>query len=359
MDAILFHCARESRLVALSPLSKPRARRVAQGAVLPGLTRTANSVEGGVPTMFAWIPAMAEVVRAGEGYGMTHLMYNRQRVVAPIPDSFMVVPNELERSVGWPTRHTPPGTEMTSFALRCSQLGVQFSWLDAGVHVPIVPGIVALFHNRVRDHAGNLLLMREDSALEPRTQTLLAVFCVSAGFAKIAPILAAISPLVIHMPGQSAFGLACLVGVTAALVHFVYAVGFYMTSGARHLARGPAGYILYWILFTLTLALVPLFSAFELAAMIASVFAAPKLREGNDGEERGLFLPISFFLTFVRSFSPSLFSPPPPCLFRHPLASTPTFIPSLSTPRRERGMLSRSHTPSLVIWTLNNFFYVA
>jgi hypothetical protein len=42
--------------------------------VLPGLTRTANSVEGGVPTMFAWIPAMAEVLRAGEAYGMTHLM---------------------------------------------------------------------------------------------------------------------------------------------------------------------------------------------------------------------------------------------------------------------------------------------
>jgi len=83
--------------------------------------------------------------------------------------------------VGWPTHHTPPGTEMTSFALRCAQLGVQFSWLDAGVHVPIVPGIAALFRARVRDHAGNLLLMGEDSALEPRAQILLAVLCVSTG----------------------------------------------------------------------------------------------------------------------------------------------------------------------------------
>ena len=283
VDAVLFHCSRESRLVALSPLSKPRARRVAQGAVLPGLTRTANSVEGGVPTMFAWIPAMAEVVRAGEAYGAMHLMYNRQRVVAPVPDTFVVVPNELERSVGWPTRHTPPGTEMTSFALRCGQLGVKFSWLDAGVHVPIVPGLFALFRQRVRDHAGNLLLMGEDSALEPRTQTFLAVYCVSNFFAKIAPILTAISPLVIHMPGESAFVLACLVGVTTALVRFVYALGFYVSSGARHLARGPAGYVLYWILFALTLALTPLFSAFELVAMIASVFAAPTLREGHGG----------------------------------------------------------------------------
>jgi len=43
----VFHCARESRLVALSAAARPRARRVAQGAVLPGLTRTANSLEAG------------------------------------------------------------------------------------------------------------------------------------------------------------------------------------------------------------------------------------------------------------------------------------------------------------------------
>jgi hypothetical protein len=33
----------------------------------------------------------------------------------------------------------------------------------------------------------------------------------------------------------------------------------------------------------ITLCLVPAFSAFELAAMIASVFAAPTLREGHGG----------------------------------------------------------------------------
>jgi hypothetical protein len=39
--------------------------------------------------MLAWIPAMAEVVRAGEAHGMTHLMYSRRCVVAPVPDTFM------------------------------------------------------------------------------------------------------------------------------------------------------------------------------------------------------------------------------------------------------------------------------
>ena len=95
--------------------------------------------------MFAWIPAMAEVVRAGENVGLTRLAYTRQTVTSPVPNAFLVVPNELERSVGWPTEYTPPGTEMTSFALRCQDKGARFAWLDAGVHAPVTPGAVALF----------------------------------------------------------------------------------------------------------------------------------------------------------------------------------------------------------------------
>ena len=46
---------------------------------------------------------------------------------------YLEVPNELERSVGFPVEHTAPGTEMTTFALRCAAAGVCFSWLDAGM----------------------------------------------------------------------------------------------------------------------------------------------------------------------------------------------------------------------------------
>lgn len=283
VDAVVAHAARESRLVALSPASRPRSRRAAQGAVLPGITRTANAVEGGVPTMFAWIPAMAEVVRAGENVGLTRLAYTRQRVTSPIPNAFLVVPNELERSVGWPTEYTPPGTEMTSFALRCQDKGARFAWLDAGVHAPVTPGAVALFRSRVRDHAGALLLMGEDVALSAEAQIFLGLTCVSAGFAALAPVLTAASPFVVHEPGPEAFAVASIVGACSALARFKYAVGFYVSSGARHLARGAPGYVLYCILFALTLALVPAFSLFEFAAMCAAPFAAPSLRAGSAG----------------------------------------------------------------------------
>ena len=59
-----------------------------------------------------------------------------------------------------------------------------------------------------------------------------------------------------------------------------HAVGFYVPSGARHLARGAPGYVLYCILFAITLSLVPAFSLFEFAAMCAAPFAAPSLRAG-------------------------------------------------------------------------------
>ena len=280
VDAVVAHAARESRLVALSPASKPRSRRAAQGAVLPGITRTANAVEGGVPTMFAWIPAMAEVVRAGENVGLTRLAYTRQTVTSPVPNAFLVVPNELERSVGWPTEYTPPGTEMTSFALRCQDKGARFAWLDAGVHAPVTPGAVALFRSRVRDHAGALLLMGEDVALSAQAQIFLGLTCVSAGFATLAPVLTAAAPFITHEPGPEAFAVATAVGACSALARCKYAVGFYVSSGARHLARGAPGYVLYCILFAITLSLVPAFSLFEFAAMCAAPFAAPSLRAG-------------------------------------------------------------------------------
>ena len=112
VDAVLVHCARESRLSALASSSQPRARRLAQGSVMPGITRTANSLDGGVPTMAAWPPAMAEVLRAGESAGATHLAYSRGTVgpaLAASPGRFLVVPNEMERLVGWSDDGTPPG----------------------------------------------------------------------------------------------------------------------------------------------------------------------------------------------------------------------------------------------------------
>jgi hypothetical protein len=69
--------------------------------------------------------------------------------------------------------------------------------------------------------------------------------------------------------------------LAAALVTFQYAVGFYASAGARHLAKGAAGYALYHLLFVLTLALVPVFSLFELVAMLVSACVAPRFRSGE------------------------------------------------------------------------------
>ena len=316
VDAVLAHAARESRLSALASSRAPRARRLAQGSVMPGITRTANALEGGVPTMGSWAPALAEVVRAGEAAGATHLAYSRGGAVGPAlaasPGRLLVVPHEIERLVGWVSRHTPPGTEHTSFALRCSNRGARFAWLDAGVHVPVAPGgFAALFARRAREHASLARLLTEESrrrpadepassktndddddddddarasdatravGLDPASQTLLAMMCVSGAFATLAPVLCFAAPFVRRTTGPEATALAVGVGVVAAGRVFVYAVGFYVSSGARHLARGAPGYVLYLLLFLATLALVPLFSLLELGAMVASpLFAARRV----------------------------------------------------------------------------------
>ena len=306
VDAIVFHCARESRLVALSPSKTPRARRAAQGAVYPGLTRTANDIVHGVPTMFAWIPAMAEVVRAGECHGSIRLSYAAQRVVSPVPECFMVLPVELERSTGH--LPSPPRTEMTHFALRAQGRGAQIAWLDAGVHVTVTPGMFALFRLRVADAANNMSLWRqlgtpirhdvqqrsvstkgneddagtEDAGTNPQprvdavTRFQFATLCVSSVLAKTAPVLVVCGAWAKRSAGTDSLYLACALGAVAALVHFQYAVGFYASSGARHLAKGVPGFILYWILFFCTLALVPVFSAFELLAAATALVWTPR-----------------------------------------------------------------------------------
>ena len=106
--------------------------------------------------------------------------------------------------------------------------------------------------------------------------------CVSGAFAKLAPILCFAAPFVRRATGPEALALALGVGVVAAAQTFVYAVGFYVSSGARHLARGAPGYVLYLLLFAATLALVPLFSLFELSAIVASpLFAARRGAEAR------------------------------------------------------------------------------
>ena len=312
VDSVVFHCARESRLVALSPGKRPCARRGAQGAAYPGLTRTANDVHHGVgPGVFAWIPAMAEVARAGECHGSIRVAYGlSQRVTSPIPECFVVVPLELEQSVGHVP--APPRTEMTSFALRAQARGAWFAWLDAGVHVPSTPGLWRLFRLRVADSAANYALWRQlssigtdrvgsdrvgtdqkregnegndggvtvtqsgNNGIDVATRFWFATHCVSSAFAKLAPALVVLGAWAKRMPsGSDSLYLACALGGVAALVHFQYAVGFYASSGARHLARGAPGYVLYWILFAFTLALVPVFSAFELVATVTGLFWTP------------------------------------------------------------------------------------
>ena len=157
--------ARRSRIETGGAVAgvETEGRRAAQGAVLPGSRARPTRWKAGCRRCSRGSPRWPGCSRGGKRRADA-LAYTRQRVTSPIPNAFLVVPNELERSVGWPTEYTPPGTEMTSFALRCQDKGARFAWLDAGVRARH-PGAVALFRSRVRDHAGALLLMGEDVAL--------------------------------------------------------------------------------------------------------------------------------------------------------------------------------------------------
>lgn len=289
VDAVLAHCARETRLAALSGRGETHVRRLAQGAVLPGITRTSNSFIDGVESVFQWIPAMAECIRAGESYGALRMMYAKHsRVVAPIPNTFLVVPNELELAVGFKGMEVHDGFELTSFALRCSNNGVKFAWLDAGVHVPIVSNIWKLFKVRARDHHSALVLMRDDSALDPTHRASLTLACVSTGFSTIAPVVSAFAPWCIRRSGVDMFAISCIVGFITACVTFKYAVGYYKSASVADLSNGAvSGTVYYNILFLLTIVLTPVFCVFEFIALCTSIFYDPAYFGGETEKSRG------------------------------------------------------------------------
>ena len=160
--------------------------------------------------------------------------------------------------------------------------GALFAWLDAGVHAPVTRGWLALFASRTREYAGRWTLATgADVPLAFGTQANIFWRTWSDAFAKLAPALCVASPFVQHAPTNEGFAVACGLGLAAALVTFQYAVGFYASAGARHLAKGAAGYALYHLLFVLTLALVPVFSLFELVAMLVAACVAPRFRSGE------------------------------------------------------------------------------
>ena len=219
---------------------------------------------------------MAECIRAGESYGALRMMYAKHsRVVAPIPNTYLVVPNELELAVGFKDMAVHGGSKLTAFALRCSNNGVKFSWLDAGVHVPIVSNIWKLFKLRARDHHSALVLMRDETVLDHTHRA--SPPPLERWFSTMRPVITAFSPWCMRRSGVETFAVACVVGFITACVTFKYAIGFYKSASVADLSKGiVSGTVYYNILFLLTILLTPVFCVFEFIALCTSLFYAPE-----------------------------------------------------------------------------------
>ena len=236
VDAVVAHAARESRLVALSPASKPRSRRAAQARCFPGSRARPTRWRVGCRRCSRgsprWRRLFARVKTSADAIG-----------VYP-PDGDVARP---ERVLGGAQRAGaiggvahgahPAGHGDDLFALRCQDKGARFA-VRRGRARARHPGRRRAVSPRVRDHAGALLLMGEDVALSAQAQIFLGLTCVSAGFATLAPVLTAAAPFITHEPGPEAFAAATAVGACSALARCKYAVGFLTSRAAPGTSRG-------------------------------------------------------------------------------------------------------------------------
>ena len=208
----------------------------------------------------------------------------------------------------------PPGAgmELTAFALRCARTkGTEFAWLDAGAHARVIPDALAFFIQRARFHAaartlwwrnrsgssvsggrvgkgaGSTRYRDRDRGVDrpiargwPRI--FIATHALSSGFARLAPLLTTAAPFLRHGASTPLFAMNAAVGVVTASVRAEYAVGFFASVGGSRLASGRANSgLAFAALFLLTVALVPVFSFFELGALVGSLFVGAGGRGGR------------------------------------------------------------------------------
>ena len=89
-----------------------------------------------------------------------------------IEGAMLVVPNELERSIGFDHGALLAGSELNTFALRCRDRGTQFAWLDAPVDVPSPASLASFVSHRREAIAARLAAASMDGEGMPGALSL-------------------------------------------------------------------------------------------------------------------------------------------------------------------------------------------
>ena len=210
--------------------------------------------------------------------------------------AFLVVPNEMEKLVGFDHGPLPPHAEMTTFALRCRDRGAQFAWLDAPVDVPSPASLSELSALRRQSIAARLaassvggegtpgalsfdrraaLLMLTGAPVAPHPTAQAhasPAHAVSSSCAHLCLLVTLLSVGIVHELVVSELLLNFFISCCSGVILFTHVLGLASSASPQSLGPGLDGWLLALALHLVQLALAPLASAAEVVFFLRALW---------------------------------------------------------------------------------------
>lgn len=263
VDAVLAHVVDEAyRLAAIRAENDSHLvlrLRLAQGHVAMGRT-------GG-----SWLAFLASTRRAGDAVALGRCQLECREAWLGVDPAFLVVPNELEKNVGFDHGLRYPGAELTTFALRCRDRGAQFSWLDAAVEVPAPQSLGQHLQWRRDALLARLDALRDHDEGMPGALTLdrraaLLAMCVGSSCSDLCLVVTGCSLWVLHSATVSELLVNFLISMCSGTALFCYVLGFVASCSPLGFGGGLRGRATYMALLLVQILWAPVAAVVDTVA---------------------------------------------------------------------------------------------
>lgn len=270
VDAVLAHVVDEAyRLSAIRAENDSHLAlrlRIAQGHVAMGRT-------GG-----SWLAFLASTRRAGDAVAMGRCQLESYEAWIGVDPSFLLVPNELEKNVGFDHGLRYPSAELTTFALRCRDRGAQFSWLDAAVEVPAAESLSQHLQWRRESLLARLGALRDHNEGMPGALTLdrraaLLAMCVGSSCSDLCLMVTGCSLWVLHSATVSELFVNFLISMCSGTVLFCYVLGFVASCSPLSFGGGLAGRATFYMLLLVQVLWAPVAAIIDTIAGVQACIA--------------------------------------------------------------------------------------
>lgn len=204
---------------------------------------------------------LADSLRVADDMGRFRLLFKQGFAKFGMKGSFIVCLVKLEKQIGFDIGRQNSITEDAYFALKATQLGYRFDFIEGFCHEQSPFSITDFIKQRERWFKGIGMVLR-DKELSYKTK----------GYLSIGYLLWATSPLVIGatvinalLPTELPLLLRLVGNITFATYVFFYLYGFMVSMSKTYYKPHPLAYVGY--LFAQVL-LIPIFSTLEAAAVV-------------------------------------------------------------------------------------------